>query len=308
MSETRTSITLPGAVGRMADGMTDAMLKPPGGFRVDFTQPAGEAALIGADSVSWRLFKNPVSLFIGGVTAVLLEFAEPRVRDGVWHNSTFRSDPLGRLKRTGLAAMVTVYGARSVAEKMIAGVVRMHERVRGTTSGGEAYHANDVALLDWVQATATFGFMEAYHAFVRPLSGAERDAAYAEAGAAARLYGAVGAPDSAAGFDALMTRMSARFEPSPIVEEFLEIMLRVKALPGIARPLQRMMVRAAVEILPETVRARLGLGRRWKLGAIERRLVTGAGRLADRIVLRASPAVQACRRLGLPDDHLYRRR
>lgn len=308
MSETRTSITLPGVVGRMADGMTDAMLKPSGGFRVDFTQPAGEAALIGADSVSWRLFKNPVSLFIGGVTAVLLEFAEPRVRDGVWQNSTFRSDPLGRLKRTGLAAMVTVYGARSVAEKMIAGVVRMHERVRGTTSGGEPYHANDVALLDWVQATATFGFMEAYHAFVRPLSAAERDAAYAEAGAAARLYGAMGAPDSAAKFDALMARMSARFEPSPIVEEFLEIMLRVKALPGIARPLQRMMVRAAVEILPETVRARLGLGKRWRLGAIERRLVKGAGRLADRIVLRVSPAVQACRRLGLPDDHLYRRR
>ena len=28
----------------------------------------------------------------------------------------------------------------------------------------------------------------------------------------------------------------------------------------------------------------------------------------DRLMLRSSPAVQACRRLGLPDDHLYRRR
>ena len=36
----------------------------------DFLRPAGEAALVSADSVSWRVFKNPLSLFIGGVAAV----------------------------------------------------------------------------------------------------------------------------------------------------------------------------------------------------------------------------------------------
>ena len=40
---------------------------------------------------------------------------------------------------------------------MIAGVVRRHDRVAGQTSEGEAYHANDPILLDWVQATAGFG-------------------------------------------------------------------------------------------------------------------------------------------------------
>ena len=50
---------------------------------VDFRQPAGEGALAASDSVSWQVFKNPVSLFIGGVTTVLLELAEPRVRSGV---------------------------------------------------------------------------------------------------------------------------------------------------------------------------------------------------------------------------------
>lgn len=85
----------------------------PGGPRIDFTAPAGEPALAAPDSVSWRVFKNPVSLFVGGVTAVILELAEPRVRSGVWDHSSFKTDPLTRLKRTGLAAMVTVYGARS---------------------------------------------------------------------------------------------------------------------------------------------------------------------------------------------------
>jgi uncharacterized protein (DUF2236 family) len=54
------------------------------------------------------MFKNPVAGFFGGVTAVLLEFDEPPVRDGVWQHSSFRADPLNRLRRTGLAAMVTV--------------------------------------------------------------------------------------------------------------------------------------------------------------------------------------------------------
>ena len=65
---------------------------------IDFLRPAGEAALVPADSVSWRVFKNPLSLFVGGVTAVIMELAEPRVRAGVWEHTTFRSDPLRRLR------------------------------------------------------------------------------------------------------------------------------------------------------------------------------------------------------------------
>jgi hypothetical protein len=98
-------------------------------------------ALLPPHSISWRGFKNPVSLFIGGVTAVIMELAEPRVRTGVWEHTTFRVDPIRRLRRTGLAAMVTVYGPRSTAEAVIAGVRRMHDRVAGTTTPGEAYRA-----------------------------------------------------------------------------------------------------------------------------------------------------------------------
>ena len=76
---------------------------------IDFRAPRGEAALAAADSVSWRVFKNPVALFVGGIAAVLLELAEPRVRTGVWEHSSFRGDPVRRMKRTGLAAMVTVW-------------------------------------------------------------------------------------------------------------------------------------------------------------------------------------------------------
>ena len=308
MNHTTLPLRLPRFVERRGDAALKQLLQPPGARVVDFRQPAGEDALVGPDSVSWRIFKNPVSLFVGGVAAVILELAEPAVRTGVWEHSSFRTDPIGRLQRTGLAAMVTVYGARAQAEAMIAGVVRRHARVAGHTPDGEAYGANDVALLTWVQATAGFGFAQAYHRYVHALSEAEFSRLYDEGAPAARLYGALDAPTNEAEMQALFESMRPRLEPSPIVFEFLAIMRSAPALPAPLRPLQRLLVRAAVEMTPGWVRERLGLDasfglRPWQAGWVRR-----AGALSDRIVLPANPAVQACLRLGLPPDHLYRQR
>lgn len=299
---------LPKPLRRKLEAGARELTAPRGMPRVDFTQPAGEPALIGPDSVSWQVFKNPVSLFIGGVTAVLLELAEPRVRSGVWDHTSFRTDPLPRMKRTGLAAMVTVYGARSVAEKMIAGVTRMHGRVSGQTPSGQAYRALDQELLDWVQATASFGFLEAYAAFVRQVTDAERDRFYAEAGPAAALYGAVGAPSSLAEQRAQFDAMLPKLERSEIVFEFLEIMRRTAIFPAPLRPLQRMLIRAGVEITPVAVRERLGLDARFGLKPGEARLIRLMGGFADRLAVAGTPSSQACRRLGLPADYLQKRR
>lgn len=297
---------LPPPIGRRIDAMADTLLQPPG-MAFDFRSPAGEAALVPPDSISWRIFKNPVALFVGGVAAVLLELAEPRVRDGVWQHSSFRTDALKRLQRTGLAAMVTVYGARSRAEAMIAGVVRAHGAVTGTTSEGVPYQANDPELLVWVQATAGFGFIGAYDALVRPLDRAAWDRALAEAEPAARLYGAIGTPRSKADLDALFARMDATLVPSPIIAEFLDIMARVEAFPGGARPLQRILLKAAASLLPPHLRIRLGLAA-WTLSPWERAAAKLAARISDRIVLKTAPPAQACLRLGLPIDYLYRTR
>lgn len=283
------------------------LIQPSGGPRIDFRAPLGEAALVAPDSVSWRVFKNPVSLFIGGAAAVLLELAEPRVRSGVWDHSSFRTAPLKRLQRTGLAAMVTVYGARSLAETMIAGVGRMHGRVAGETPAGQAYRADDPALLDWVQATASFGFLEAYHAYVAPLSTADRDRFYAEGGAASGLYGATGAPRSVAQQAAQFEAMLPHLEPSDIVFEFLDIMRATNLLPPPLHLLQRPLLRAAVDLVPGTVRQVLGLGPRYGLRPLERQVIRLAGAAADRASIAGTPAVEACLRMGLPADYLYRR-
>jgi uncharacterized protein (DUF2236 family) len=201
-----TPIVLPWPLQSGLEAATRALFDLDDQSSADFLHPVGEAALVSPDSVSWRVFKNPISLFIGGVAAVIMELAEPRVRTGVWEHTTFRVDPIRRLRRTGLAAMVTIYGARGKAEAMIACVRRMHDRVAGSTPAGKAYRANDPELLNWVQATAAYGFLQAYHAYVRPLCDLERDRYYAEGTLAASLYGA-SAPTSEAALE-------MRFEPA----------------------------------------------------------------------------------------------
>jgi uncharacterized protein (DUF2236 family) len=281
-------------------------LNPPEGPAIDFSQPAGEEALLSPDSVSWRIFKNPVSLLVGGIAAVILELAEPRVRTGVWEHSSFRRDPMGRMRRTGVAAMVTVYGARSVALPMIARVVRMHARVGGHTPGGVAYSAGDAHLLAWVQATATFGFAQAYDRYVVPLAAAELDSLYSEGAPIAGLYGAADVPKSEAQRRALFASMHDGLEASPIIYQFLQIVRETPGFPAPLRWMQRILVRAAVDLIPRAVRERLALHEHDGLRPHERWLVRSAGSAANRIVMAESPAAQACRRLGLPLTHLYR--
>jgi uncharacterized protein (DUF2236 family) len=272
----------------------------------DFSAPHGEPALAAADSISWRVYKNPVSLFIGGVTAVLLELAEPRVRSGVWDHTSFRTDPVRRLRRTGLAAMMTIYGPRSEAQAMIARVRRIHERVEGVTPDGVPYSASDPELLNWVHATAAFGFIQAYRLFARPLGEVELARFYGEGGKAASLYGATDVPRSEADVHAFFAAMRPKLEPSPIIFDFLRIMQHAPVLPAASRPLQRMMVRAGVAALPAWARELLELEPRWSLAGWERRLIRMAGALADRIPIAGSPPVEACRRIGLTKDYLYR--
>jgi uncharacterized protein (DUF2236 family) len=275
--------------------------------KIDFLQPAGAPALYAPDSLAWQIYKNPVSLFIGGITAVLLELGEERVRTGVWNHSIFPTDPIARMRRTGLATHVSVYAPVPVAEKLIGAVVRMHGRVEGQTPRGTPYRANDPELLNWVQCTATYGFMEAYATFCRPFSDEERDRHYGESQASARLFLATGAPRSVQEQREQFEAMRSHLEPHAIVFEFLDIVKRAPALPWPIRMLQPMMIRAGISVLPQWVIERLELnGPQWELSDGERRTLQRLGAWLDRVPIPLSPPVQSCRRLGLPAGYLYR--
>ena len=281
-----------------------AYFAAPGLAHVDFTSPKGAAALFAPDSVSWRVMKNPVALLVGGIAAVILELAEPRVRTGVWEHTSFRRDPVTRMKRTGLAAMVTIYAPAETARSMIARVGAAHERVEGVTPAGAPYRANDEKLLNWVHATASYGFFEAYNRFVRPLAQADLDRVYGEGAESAALYGAVGAPKNQSEMQALLDTLRPQLERSEIIFDFLRIVRDAPILPS--RALQRLMIRGAVQMTPPWAREILGLSAHYGLRPGGETLLHTIGAAADHLVLASAPPALACVRMGLPADFLYR--
>lgn len=276
------------------------------GRPIDFSQPLGEAAMLPPDSVQWRIYKNQIALGIGGVAAVLLEFADPRIRSGVWDHSTYKADPIGRSRRTGTVAMIGCYGPASLARSVIQDVNRLHARVKGETPAGERYKALDPELLDWVSATASYGFLNAYHRFVHALSPQDHDRFYRDSASVGSLFGARNTPRSHDDFMAMMAALEPRFEPHPIIHEFLAIIQSGTAAPSVPRFLHRALARASVSLLPVHIRERLELGRDYDLRKRDRLALKLVGRLADRRREPDAPHCQACVRLGLPHDFLYR--
>ncbi len=284
--------------------LRDYIAPPPGMPLMDFAAPSGAQALFASDSVSWRIMKNPVALVVGGLAAVILELAEPRVRTGVWEHTTFRTDPETRMRRTGFAAWMTIYAPADAARRMIAGVVHAHDRIEGRTPDGVAYRANDPELLTWVHATAAYGFSEAYSRYVRTLPANEMDRFYAEGAPAAALYGADRPPASRAELDAIFAEMAPKLEASDVILEFFTIVRAVPILP--VKAVQRLMVRGAVSMTPDWARETLGLGREFGLRRGEHTLLRAMGAASERFVIEDAPPAQSCKRLGLPANYLYR--
>jgi len=288
---------------RRLDAAVSGWLDVTGAPSVDFSTPAGAPALLAPDSVTWRVMKNPIALIVGGIAAVMLELAEPRVAAGVWDHTTFRANPVGRMKRTGFAAMVTIYAPAEAACAMIAGVSRRHARIAGETADGVAYRAGDPELLDWVQATASFGFLQAYRRYARLLPPADCDRFFAEAAPIAALYGATGAPRTVLECEALLARMRHKLAPTPALRDFLRILRDADFLPAPLLPLRGAMIAAAASLLPQWMHPLLGPRPAFPPGGETMLRMLGAA--GERIVLRSAPPAQACLRLDLGADYLY---
>lgn len=267
-----------------------------GGGDTDYLRPAGDPGLFGPDSVAWRVHANAVALAVGGVAAVILELAEPRVRSGVWNHSSFRRDPLTRMRRTGEATLVTTYGPTEAAQARVAMVTRMHRSVAGLTPEGQAYSALDPELLAWVHITAGWGFLNAYGRYVAPLSAADRDRYYTEGARLGRMFGATAPPASAAEAEAVFERMRPRLVSHPIIGEFLGIVAATSPLGLAGLAVQPLVVEAAIDLLPADIRGRLALASRPFRLAVARRVLGGLAQIA-----RQAPSEvvrQACARVG----------
>src|SRR6187397_1840349 len=80
-----------------------------------------------------RLGNTPLTPFLGGGPAVLLQVAPPLVAAGVVHHSDFRRDLWRRLIRTLGALYLITYGSKKEADRAGQAVQAVHECVRGET-------------------------------------------------------------------------------------------------------------------------------------------------------------------------------
>ncbi|MFT4028110.1 MAG: oxygenase MpaB family protein [Novosphingobium sp.] len=212
-------------------------------------------ALYPRDSVIWRVHGDVTTMMIGGVTALLLQMLHPAALAGVWDHSTFRDDMLGRLRRTARFIAVTTFGERSEAEAAILRVRQVHEHVRGVLADGTPYAAGDPELLAWVHVCEAIGFLDAWLAFGDPaMPLADQDTYFAQAGEVASALGADPIPRTRAEAEALIARFKPTLVANARSREVARMVLNQPAPSLAAMPVQRLLMQAAVEILPPWAR------------------------------------------------------
>ncbi len=208
-------------------------------------------ALFPTDSVIWRVHGDVTTMMIGGVTALLLQMLHPAALAGVWEHSTFRNDMLGRLRRTARFIAVTTYAERGQASAAIDRVRAVHEYVRGTLPDGTPYCASDPDLLAWVHVCETIGFLDAWIRYREPtMSRADQDRYVAQASVVALRLGADPVPQTRAEAEALLQKFRPKLAGGERVRAVAAMILDQPAKSRIAAPAQRLLMEAAVDLMP----------------------------------------------------------
>lgn len=244
---------------RVANGVTH--LTTGSGPTLDYSSPLGDPGLFGPDAVCWKIHADFTSMMAGGISALLLQALHPLALAGVWDHSSFRTDILGRLRRTATFIAGTTYGNQSDALALIERVRRIHLGVTGTLPDGREYRASDPALLTWVHVAEVSSFMAAHLHYVNEaLPFAEQDQYFAETARIAEMLGAVDVPRSCAEVDAYLLKMRPELENSSRTREVVGILMNARPPNRLMQPAGTLMLNAGVDLLPPWAQDMLGLG------------------------------------------------
>jgi uncharacterized protein (DUF2236 family) len=224
-----------------------------------------DIGLFGPDSVTWRVHHEPI-LWLAGLRSLYLQALHPRAVAGVVQNSTYRSDPWGRLARTSIYVGTVVYGTTAQVERAARRVRAVHSRLTATDPRtGERFQVDEPDLLRWVHVTEVESFLSTARRAGLDLTDAEADAYYAEQRRAAALVGLD--PETVPGSVAQVEAYYERVRPElAMTKECADtaFFLAVPPLPwGLrltpARPALAAVAATAVALLPAWARRLYGL-------------------------------------------------
>ncbi|MFM7271489.1 MAG: oxygenase MpaB family protein [Actinomycetes bacterium] len=205
-----------------------------------------DPGLFGPDSMTWRVHAHR-SMLVGGLRALFVQMLHPLAMAGVAEHSSYRTDPLGRLARTGRFVATTTFGTTDAAEQAIAGVRAVHGRVRGIALDGRRYDATDPALLSWVHNVEVESFLTAYRTYGPGTSEAEADRYVREMRVLGFALGADDLPVSAAGLREWV-QGHREIAASPAAHAAVRFLL-LPPLPIATRPAYAVIAAASIELL-----------------------------------------------------------
>ena len=160
--------------------------------------------LFGPDSVTWRLHADS-AMALAGLRALLMQALHPLAMAGVEQHSAYRTDPWGRLARTGEFVGVTTFGTTAEARRAGAKVRGLHGNKAGVEpESGVHYRVSDPHLLLWVHCAQVDSVLVASRAAGVRITDEQADRYVAEQVLAAELVGidAAAAPTTAIGLAA----------------------------------------------------------------------------------------------------------
>jgi uncharacterized protein (DUF2236 family) len=200
------------------------------------------------------------SMFVGGIRAVLLQTMQPQAMTAVAEHSGYRGDMWGRLARTSRFLAVTTFGTADDAQQAVDVVRAIHDRVNGAMTDGSTYDANDPHLLEWVHVAEIQSFLLAHRRYgAHPLDQAGYDEYVAQAAVVARKLGATDPPTTEAELHASVERFRPELRAIDHARDAVAYLIKEPELPVVARPAYRILVAAAVGLMPTWTREPLGL-------------------------------------------------
>jgi len=270
-------VKAPGAADLVRDRLAEVIFQ-----RVAGPQGPERRQSINAPGERWFAADRPIrrvhgdsAMFIGGLTALLLQSLHPLAMAAVAGHSGYRGDPWGRLQRTSYFLAVTTFGRASDAREAITRIRAIHQQITGTAPDGRPYAASDPHLLTWVHIAEADSFLRAHTRFgAQPLDQAGRDGYVADM---ARIGAELGVPDpprTEADLAARIAAYRAELAATDQARQAARFLLLTPPLPAAARPPYAVLAAAAVSLLPGWARRPLRLPR---LPVTEAALVRPAG-------------------------------
>jgi uncharacterized protein (DUF2236 family) len=252
----------------------------------------------GPKSLSWEIHGDLASLVVGGTGAILMEVLHPSVMDGVFTQSTYRTEPLRRARNTLGYVLRTTFGSTPAATRVIEGVRNVHSRVNGHRADGVGYRALDPELIAWVHTCIPWAVMNAFDRYRRPLSLEEKNRYLAEQAVIGRMGGAGYVPETVAELDAYVEQMRPQLAMNEQTRSFLDFLAgRSPDLPMGRRERFDAWVGicASMSLMPEWAQQLTGT---WRSPLVQRLWLRPSDRLKASLVRWACPELP-CKRMAL---------